>query len=92
MKLFIECANSDGLKGFYYSHDGIWSTGYEAQGSKTKLECANTCMHDCFGIDTWAFTTTGQCYHYKDRSDLIVENEVIYSISKAYLKCPGKNE
>ena len=79
------------MTGFYYGHDGYWGTGYEYQGYKTKLECANTCMHDCFGITTFGLTT-GSCYHYNERSNLTSANEEINSYSKSYLKCPGKNE
>ena len=92
VKLFIECANSDGLTGFYYSHDGYWSIGYESQGSKTKVECADTCIHDCFGINTYATTSTGACYHYKDRDNLVTANMKFRSYTKAYVKCSGRNE
>ena len=92
LKLFIECANSDGLMGFYYSHDGFWAKGYTYQGSKTKVECANTCMHDCVGINTYATTSTGNCYHYSKRDKLVSADIKINSGTKAYVKCLGRNE
>ena len=78
------------MTGFYYGHDGYWGTGYEYQGYKTKLECANTCMHDCFGIVTLA--STGACYHYSDRADLVSANVKLDPYFKAYRKCSGKNK
>ena len=85
----MECTNSDGLTGFYYSHDGYWDPGFEFQGSISKLECANTCMHDCFGL---AFMSTGACYHYSYRADLVVANVKLDPRLKAYVKCSGKNK
>ena len=86
VKLFIECANSDGLTGFYYSHDGYWSRGYEYQGSKTKVECADTCIHDCVGFNMVLYRSIGLCYHYKNRDDLVSANMRV-SRAKAYVKC-----
>ena len=92
VKLFIECANSDGLTGFYYSHDGYWSKGYEYQGYKTKVECAETCINDCVGFHSSAAnTSTGICYHYKDRVNLVSAN-MGASAAKAYVRCLGRNE
>ena len=94
--MFIECSNSDGLTGFDYSHDGYWSIGHELQGSKTKVECADTCIHDCFGIHTYDITSTNSlhktCYHYKDRANLVKPNMIFDSNAKAYVKCSGRNE
>ena len=90
VKLFIECANSDGLTGFYYSHDGFWIKGIEHQGYKTKVECADTCIHDCVGF----VSAAGICYHYKDRDDLVSVNirHTAYAAYAAYVKCLGRNE
>ena len=75
--------------GFYYSHDGYWHADYSSQGSKTKMECANTCMGGCVAILTYASTSTGPCFHYINRADLVSSNEVKAS-AKAYIKCLGK--
>merc|ERR1711936_1187032 len=48
------CQNSDGLKGFYHTHDGYWTEGHTLQGSKTKMECANTCTQNCVAFNTYA--------------------------------------
>jgi len=81
-----ECANSDGLTGFYYSHDGYWSKGFEYQGYKTKVECADTCIHDCVGFNMVLYRSIGLCYHYKNRDDLVSANMRV-SRAKAYVKC-----
>ena len=88
--MFIECDDSDGLTGFYYSHDGYWNRGYEHQGSITKKECANTCLQDCFGIITDA--SNNACYHYSDRANLVSANVRNSSTFKAYVKCSGRDE
>ena len=94
--MFIECDDSDGLTGFYYSHDGYWTGGNEIQGSKTKVECANTCMHDCFGFHTYGTAhgtaSTGSCYHYSNRAILVSANMKSFSNTKAYVKCSGRYE
>ena len=90
--LFVACENSDGLMGFYYSHDGYWNIGYTNEGDKTKMECANTCMGmgSCVAINTYAIAaSTGRCYHYSNRSHLISSNERTRVTSKAYIKCLG---
>ena len=46
-------------------------------------------MHDCFGIVTLA--STGACYHYSDRADLVSANAKL-DPHWAYVKCSGKNK
>ena len=78
------------MTGFYYSHDGYWDEGYMYSGYKTKIECANTCTKDCFGIHTYAIANyyyTANCYHYSNRAVLVNTNVKISSGSKAYIKC-----
>merc|ERR1711997_888812 len=48
------CPNSDGLTGFYHTHDGYWTKDHTLQGSKTKMECANTCTQNCVAFNTYA--------------------------------------
>ena len=98
MKLFIACEDSDRLTGFYYSHNGFWNVARTSKGSKTRIECKNTCTEDCVAFHTyannWYYTSadhTGNCYHYSDRSDLISATEVISSMAKAYIKCSGRD-
>ena len=83
--------NSDGLTGFYYSHDGWWNGGSTNEGYMTKVECANTCMGraSCVAINTYATSSTGDCWHYSNRSDLVSRNEMINLSTKAYIKCLG---
>ena len=89
--LFVGCENSDGLMGFYYSHDGYWNDGKIYQGSKTKIECANTCLDGCIAISSSDKPDSAPCYHYSNRSDLVSRNEDITYLSKAYIKCLGTN-
>ena len=50
-------------------------------------------MHDCFGIVVQRDTTsTGTCYHYKDRANLATANMKFRSTTKAYVKCSGRYE
>ena len=77
--------------GFYYSHDGYWSKGYDVKGSKTKIECANTCLQDCVAFNSYAATGASACYHYSDRSLLISANVRTGSNGKAYIKCLGND-
>ena len=88
--LFVACENSDGLMGFYYSHDGEWNDKTYV-GYKTKMQCANTCMErkSCVAI-TWFFRPyAGGCFHFSNRADLVSSNEVINLSAKAYIKCLG---
>ena len=90
--LFVACENSDGLMGFYYSHDGYWYGDFTNEGSQTAMECAKTCMGkgSCVAINTYGGAAyTGNCNHYSNRADLISSNEDTYDISKAYIKCLG---
>ena len=90
--MFLGCDDSDGLKGFYYSHDGYWSgDGSTFEGLKTKIECANTCMKDCFAFSTFATTSTGTCYHQSNRADLFAD-KISHSTAKSYIKCSDGNE
>ena len=90
--IFVACENSDGLTGFYYSHDGYWSPGvHTSKGRKTKMECEDTCMGkgSCVAFNTYAnATSTGGCYHFSNRADLISSNE-LPNKGKAYIKCLG---
>ena len=86
-KLILGCQNSDGFAGFHYSHDGYWTKGGTFKGSKTKMECANTCTQSCVAINTYATSSNGLCYHYSNRAVLITSNERKNSGSKAYIKC-----
>ena len=90
--LFVACENSDGLMGFYYSHDGYWNGVYTSEGVKTKMECANTCMGKgaCVAFNTYATAaSTGGCYHYSNRADLVSSNERTNGVATAYIKCLG---
>ena len=91
--LFVACENSDGLMGFYYSHDGYWRTGSTSEGRKTLMECANTCRGygGCVAFNTYATAvSTGSCYHYNNRADLVSSNaETNAYTTKAYIKCLG---
>ena len=91
IKLFIACADSDGFKGFYYSHDGYW-TGGVWKGIKTIIECQNTCLQDCVAFATSATSSAGRCYHYRNRADIVSAKESSSSSYKAYIKCSGRNE
>ena len=85
MMFLLVCMNSDGLEGFDLSHNGYWLQGRTYVGSKTKMECANTCLLDCVAIDTSANT----CYHYMDGKDVVSTNDRYDSVFKAYIKCTG---
>ena len=92
--LFVaSCENSDGLTGFYYSHDGYWFLpgGSTNEGDMTKVECANTCIKraSCVAINTYATASTGRCYHYSNRADFFSSSEWIDPSTKAYIKCLG---
>ena len=89
--LFVACENSDGLMGFYYSHDGYWYGDGTEVGDKTKMQCANTCMGkgSCVAITTFANATSVDiCLHYSNRADLVSSNEG-NAYGKAYIKCLG---
>ena len=95
-QIFIGCENSDGLRGFQYSHDGWWENFGDVLPSFTNtiMECANTCLQDCAAI-VWGKTKhinwPGQCYHYS-RVDIVSANEKFSQEGlKAYVKCPGNN-
>merc|ERR1711936_862782 len=83
------CPNSDGLRGFYKTHDGYWTKGHTFEGTKTKMECVNTCTQNCVAITTY---DDGDCYHYRNRASLINANERQWDGSKAYIKCLGTAE
>ena len=92
--LFVACENSDGLMGFYYSHDGFWHVEFFGDSRlhsshMTKMECANACMgkEGCVAISTYAAASNGQCWHYFHRGDLIRSREEFDVSSKAYIKC-----
>ena len=89
--LFVACENSDGLMGFYYSHNGYWNDGFTYMGTKTRKECANTCMWrgSCVAIHTWYPYNGTDCYHYNNRADLVSSNEKIDVLAKAYIRCLG---
>ena len=92
--LFVACENSDGLMGFYYSHNGEWNGEGTHEGYKTKIECAKTCMgkRRCAAITTYATAASDDtCIHYSNRADLVSSNEVTDDddVGKAYIKCLG---
>ena len=91
--LFLACENSDGLMGFYYSHQGKWKGVSTFEGYTTdRMECANTCMlkGNCVGIHTRETLKTIHCYHYSNRADLVNSNEEMENEhQKAYIKCLG---
>merc|ERR1711936_544952 len=88
----IGCQNSDGLKGFYHTHDGYWTEGNTIQGSKTMMECANSCTQNCVAFTTYATSSKkGDCYHYTNRSVLVTANERRWNGTKAYVKCLGNS-
>ena len=93
--LFVACENSDGLMGFYYSHNGYWNGVFTYEGTKTKMECANTCMGrgSCVAIHTYCYgqpdCPVPDCYHYNNRADLVSSNEKIDVLAKAYIRCLG---
>merc|ERR1711874_150417 len=73
------CPNSDGLTGFYYTHDGYWTKDHTFEGTKTKMECVNSCTQNCVAINTY---DDGDCYHYRNRASLINANERQWDGSK----------
>ena len=90
--LFVACENSDGLMGFYYSHDGYWNGVHTSEGRKTKMECATTCMDKggCVAFNTYATPgSTDLCLHYSNRADLVSSNEETNVRATAYIKCLG---
>merc|ERR1711936_966444 len=88
----IGCQNSDGLKGFYHSHDGYWTEGHTLQGKKTTMECANSCTQNCVAINTYATSSKkGDCYHYTNRTGLVTANERQWDGTRAYIKCLGNS-
>merc|ERR1711936_385695 len=88
----IGCQNSDGLRGFYHTHDGYWTEGHTLQGKKTTMECANSCTQNCVAINTYATSSKkGDCYHYTNRTGLVTANERQWAGTKAYLKCLGNS-
>ena len=91
IKLIIGCANSDGLIGFGYSHDGYWNDNYKAKGSRTLLECADTCLQDCVAIIFAIIFDDNFCLHYSYKADISSANVEFSSDYKAYIKCPGNN-
>ena len=89
INLFVGCEDSDGLTGFHYSHDGYWAVGYMYSGKKTLIECASTCMQDCFGICAYEPFNYDRvyCYHYSNVVELVSANVRPNSGYKAYIKC-----
>ena len=84
------------MTGFHYSHDGYWERGYIYSGYKTLIECASTCMQDCFGIFAYVeyvgmfgnYDGPVYCYHYSNVVDLVSANVRLKdSRYKAYIKC-----
>merc|ERR1711936_174788 len=88
----IGCQNSDGLKGFYHTHDGYWTEGHTLQGKKTTMECANSCTQNCVAINTYATSSKkGDCYRYTNRTGLVTANERQWDGTRAYIKCLGNS-
>ena len=59
-------------------------------GHKTLIECASTCLPDCFGIFAWDLLNSDHiiCYHYSNVLDLVSANVRLKdSRYKAYIKC-----
>ena len=96
MKLLIGCANSDGLMGFDYSHDGYWNPNDDQldiwKGSKTLLECANECLQDLQDCVAIFFKNHDECYHYSNISAHETRPDPGGVDPKAYIKCTGKNK
>ena len=80
--------NSDGLAGFYYSHDGHWNAKPTNKGEKTKVECANTCLRDCVAI-SYSTNPADNCYHYNDEYGLVRAEKITDDRMKSYVKCSG---
>jgi hypothetical protein len=65
----LGCADSDGIKGFNFSHAGLWIPGYSLEGKGfTKKTCAQACSkRDSCVAFSGAFTEygwNGACYLY----------------------------
>ena len=58
-------------------------------GHKTLIECASTCLQDCFGIFAWDLLNSDHiiCYHYSNVLDLVSANVRLLARYKAYIKC-----
>ena len=87
------CLNSDGLKGFNWSHIGYNTNGYEFQEEKKKTvdDCAAACRNEntCVGF-TYVFKghVVGLCAFYKNRNDF--ESTAIGDKeAKSYIRCSG---
>ena len=89
LMLLLVCMNSDELTGFDLSHNGYWSHGRTYQGPKSAMECALSCLQDCVAFETTA-TSAHNCFHYKNRNDVINANARYDSAIKAYIKCAGR--
>merc|ERR1711936_1562479 len=86
------CPNSDGLTGFYHTHDGYWTKDHTFEGTKTKMECANSCTQNCVAINTYATSSKkGDCYRYTNRTGLVTANERQWDGTRAYIKCLGNS-
>ena len=77
------------MTGFHYSHDGYWAGRYMYSGYKPLIECASTCMQDCFGIVAVNHRNYDRtdCFHYSNVVDLVSANVRPNSDYKAYIKC-----
>ena len=95
--IFLECANSEGLPKFAWSHDGFWKKGGSFMGFKsTALICANECTKEdtCVAINYhYSGDTEKACWQYHDQAPLTEENKIenrfTEQVMKSYMKCQG---
>ena len=80
--LLPECNNTDGVFGFYFSHNGKWFDG-KFMGWITKDDCEVSCGNDCIAfsgsanrqIHRWPTHGKEECYHYYDKNQLVNGNK-----------------
>ena len=92
--LLPECNNTDGVFGFYFSHNGKWLYG-KFKGWITKDDCEVSCGNDCIafsGSDNMVNPYKEECYHYYDKNQLVNGNKQ-YNVKrrKSYVRCSGND-
>ena len=95
-----ECNNTDGVSGFYFSHNGKWLYG-KFKGWITKDDCEVSCGNDCIAFAGaanylyqyyWPSTGKEECYHYYDKNQLVNGNKQYHvKHTKSYVRCSGND-
>ena len=90
--LYLGCQSFDNVRGFQKGYTGYWNKGYHYKGRKSKTECAESCLSDCYAItidDTAVTYKKTECYHYYNQSILKSARQILDRGHKSFMKCPG---